>query len=103
MALATARLTRLVTTDKIAEHLVIHHLRERSQVKAPVIGDDAVPANLAAYLTEMADCPYCSGFWISLGVLTGEVLFGRRKLWRIFTGALALNYVTAHVSARIDH
>lgn len=55
-------------------------------------------------------CPFCIGMWIGAGVvgtyiaadLTAETLGWTLTAWRILFGALALNYVVAHLAARWD-
>lgn len=94
---ASARLTRFV----IADHL------GHWWVKEPV--DDAMERYEATHEEEPwwwryragLDCPFCVGFWLGASVLASHALTSRsprlRSLWRLGTGALALNYVAAHV------
>lgn len=51
-------------------------------------------------------CPFCVGFWITL-LMTGVFwLVGgpgdAAEWWRWLAGALTLNYIAAHISARLD-
>ncbi|QDP45496.1 hypothetical protein SEA_FUZZBUSTER_12 [Microbacterium phage FuzzBuster] len=52
------------------------------------------------------DCPFCVGFWLGAAALLAELVTRRvpvlRGLWSFAAGALALNYVTGHISKRID-
>lgn len=52
------------------------------------------------------DCPFCVGFWIGAAVLLAELVTRRvpvlRGLWSFAAGALALNYVSGHLSKRLD-
>jgi hypothetical protein len=52
-------------------------------------------------------CPFCIGMWIGLLVVLtyvgADLLDGSWiGAWRLIFGALALNYVTAHLAARWD-
>lgn len=110
VALATARLTRLITRDTLPEHLVIRRVRARARYHEAEVGGQAVrgrPANLAAYVEEWADCPFCSGLWVAGAVvflegLTARAPRGLRAVWSGILATLALNYVVGHVSHRID-
>jgi hypothetical protein len=66
--LAAYRVTRLVTTDKIAEP-VTEHVRwwfERRWMRVHGSGSDAEWNSRLAY---MLSCPWCLGFWVS-GVMS---------------------------------
>jgi hypothetical protein len=52
-------------------------------------------------------CPFCIGMWIGLGSVllwygADAADGGWLIAWRIVVGALALNYVVAHVVSRLD-
>jgi hypothetical protein len=142
LVLATVRIVRLVTTDKLPEQLVIRHVRDwrdrrevevreqmsevirRSEARAAHSPqqcdairqvnvkwaqriDSTEPLTVAGLIVEGLDCPFCVGFWIGGAVLVGEAVTRRapspvRAAWRLLTGALALNYVTGHLSSRLD-
>jgi len=57
-------------------------------------------------LVKGLDCPFCVGFWIAALALLAEVATRRvpvlRGLWSFVAGVGAINYVTGHVSSRID-
>ena len=90
---AALRLTRLVTIDKITELLVIRHIRKRAVVEYDETTGLGIPKNLAGYLIELLDCPFCAGFWVSLvvvivggldsisGALIGAILVGLIEAW----------------------
>ena len=115
-ALATARLTRFFTSDKLGEWLIVGRVKRwASQIESPTtppaLGEvDPYPTpeprwGWRSKLVSGLDCPYCVGFW--LGALVLAVLPLRRvpvlgALIRFGIGAFALNYVVAHMSARID-
>lgn len=125
-ALAALRLTRLTTTDDLGEWLYVARLKRwaaRREVPADI--HDELEKRLAqeidrgetvanpparwgwrSKLVKGLDCPFCVGFWIGAAVLLAELVTRRipvlRGLWSFAAGALALNYVTGHVSKRID-
>lgn len=120
LALATARLTRFVTTDWLGEWWLVRPAkrwavrREPPATRAPtlapyVAADDAEPAPDNGWRSKLVhglDCPFCVGFWIGGAVLVGEAATRRaprlRGAWTLALGALALNYLVGHVSSRID-
>lgn len=121
-ALAALRLTRFVTSDKLGEWWFVGRVKvwalRREAPEGAIVsdgryqpGDDAMPTPPADWgwrsrLVSGLDCPFCVGFWIGAAVLLAEIVTRRipvlRGLWSFVAGALALNYVTGHVSSRID-
>lgn len=126
-ALAALRLTRFVTSDKLGEWWVagplvlwawrsdepIGHMNSAdiARIRSMDPAEAAPPMPNAHWgwrskLVNGLDCPFCVGFWIGAAVLLAELVTRRvpalRGLWSFIAGALALNYVTGHVSKRID-
>lgn len=120
-ALATARLTRFITSDFLGEWLIVGPAKRWAwRHDMPVsAGNESLRAALGAdptptpaphwgwrsKLVKGLDCPYCVGFW--LGAIVLAVLPLRRvpvlgALVRFGLSAFALNYVVGHVSSRID-
>lgn len=68
--------------------------------------NDDDPITWRARLVSGLDCPYCIGFWIGAATLAAHGIAKRRRgslrAWRAVAGALSLNYLTGHVSARLD-
>lgn len=64
------------------------------------------PISWQARLISGLDCPFCVGTWVSLVVIGSYALTRRspqaRLAWRVVAGALATNYLTAHVNSRLD-
>lgn len=93
---ASARLTRLITTDTAGEPFTDLVLDAAWRISPKA-------RRLAA---EGLDCPFCVGFHLSLVVTTSYALARRSpvllSLWRVVAGALATNYLTGHLSARLD-
>lgn len=94
---AAARLTRLVTVDDLGAMLVrepVHELAHRRGTPT------------ARRLAEGVECPFCVGQWITLAVLGSYSLSRRRPAtlaaWRFVASGLTVNYLTAHLSSRID-
>lgn len=85
LALASYRVTRLVTTDKITEHL-FEPIRQRLEDRwiAKHAGDDENLAYLFGQsqtwnskLAFMLSCPWCLGFWVSgAGTLLVSLAYG---------------------------
>lgn len=100
-ALATHRLTRLVTQDTITRPLrarIIRHayrfkdddLTEAELDQMPHDDDDA--PKLAAFIV----CPWCVGLWISFGVVVARRYAS--LLWRPLARALALSSAAALIA-----
>lgn len=66
------------------------------------------PYTWQAKLATALDCPFCSGFWLGALMLGGLAVTRSGPLkplggaLRGVRAALALNYVTGHISSRID-
>lgn len=118
-ALATARLTRFFTSDKLGEWLIVGRVKRwaaqiESPVTPPALGEvDPYPTpephwGWRSKLVSGLDCAACIGFWLGALVLLAEALTTRtplrilRPLWKFIASAFALNYVVFHVSSRID-
>lgn len=83
-ALAAARTFRLLAVDSITEPL-------RTLVyRGP------------AWLTLLWACPFCLGWWVTLGwVLTGYLWAGTMA-WTVLAGSLAASYLSGHLNSRLD-
>lgn len=117
--LATLRLTRLMTTDYWGEWLVVRPAKrwagryESAEISRRIAAeehhrdnDPHDPWTWQARLVSMFDCPFCWGFWAGVGVLLSLAIARAvpplLPAWRFVMGAFALNYITGHVSARLD-
>lgn len=109
-AAATARLTRLITTDTLGDWTIVAPATRWALAHEPHIPDDTQDlGDLPGWrsrLTSGLTCPYCVGTWIGYGILTSYTMTRNapraRATWRFITGGLALNYLVGHVSSRID-
>lgn len=90
---ASLRLTRLIVTDDLGQWWVKDPLRNYVLQR--------IPTEQAEDYLDGLDCPFCVGFWIGAGVLASAALLGERRSWRFVAGALTLNYVAAHLGARL--
>lgn len=97
LVIATLRLVRLFIVDDLGRRMLIpleSRLRGRLSESRQWVADGFT-------------CPACIGMWIGLAsVLLWYVADtaggGLLITWRLIFGALALNYVVAHVAWRLD-
>lgn len=93
-ALAAYRLTRLWTRDSLPPLPAIrqHVLDKLDEIqnRRGVATDHP--------LTELVRCPWCVGFWISVGVVGAATLAPRA--WRPLATALAFSAVVANIAVR---
>lgn len=117
LPLAVARLTRFVTSDSLGDWMVVGPARRwanRAERFPDHLGE-IHPSLLDADVDEDAgwrsklvsglECPFCVGFWVGAGMLAGEKVTRHTRMepiWDLATSALALNYVVAHASSRLD-
>lgn len=115
LVLATLRATRFVTTDWLGEWTIVRPLKrwailgDHREGRGPVEGSDhEVDLHEGGWRSKLVsglDCPFCVGFWIGalmLAVLPLSKVPGVGRLVRYAASALALNYITGHISARLD-
>lgn len=89
---ATARLTRLITTDHITGRLRALALHQRAG------GPDG---SLSYFLT----CPWCVSFWVALAVIaTGwwPACHGNETWWWFPAAALTASYATGFLASHED-
>jgi hypothetical protein len=112
-ALAVARLTRMITADKILERprvAVVKWAWRRSYPWIKVEPKDAQNKALAMVMSNHADrppmlayfafCPWCVSIWIGAGVAPLVWLWGARPWLLVPALALALSYVTGFLANR---
>lgn len=86
-ALATARLTRLVSRDVLLE-------KPRARVLTWLTQRDRT---MLAYLVV---CPWCLSMYLGFGGAAGWWLWGESKMYLAVTGALAFSYVTGILASK---
>jgi hypothetical protein len=92
-ALAVARLTRLMTEDRVP----FGWLRDRVKREAWKHHDASRALHDEPYLVELLECPWCMSMWVSGFVF----LIGRRLPgWRLFARLLAASYATGYLHGR---
>lgn len=126
---AAARISRLVTTDKLGDWAIVQpakrwaaerephmwHRAEEDSPLEPLSGEVLERAAREHFpgkpqwrtkLVQGLECPFCWGFWASAGVTVAlAATRGRpaaRRLWETGAGVLGLSYVVGHLSSRID-
>ena len=87
ISLATARITRLVTEDKITEW-------PRNRILIWLIGRD--PESLVAYLVV---CPWCVSFWAGGAVAGAWWLTGGTMWYMVMLAALSASHVTGVIAS----
>lgn len=92
--LATLRLTRLVTTDALGDIAIVQPARRWANQDRPADRE----YTWRDFTVDGLECPYCAPFWIGLVVLA--LPDNRATRWVL--GGLALNYLTGHISERLD-
>ncbi len=84
-ALATARFTRLITTDRITQaprHWVLRRLPD---------------GHLLAYLLV---CDWCASMYVGAGAATAWWAWGDQRAFTAAVGALAFSHITGWLAAR---
>jgi hypothetical protein len=114
--LGALRLTRFITSDKLGYWWVVQPARRWAMYGTALYHSPAevieaeweggAPTTPRQRLVSGLDCPFCVGFWLGALALVGTLLIGRvpvlGALWRLGLGALGLNYIVGHISARLD-
>lgn len=95
--LATIRLMQFFIRDDLGRR-PMRWIEERVRLRLP---------SHRAWIADGFTCPFCLGFWIGLAVILSLMLatdVGGVWLtgWRALAGALALNYISAHVMITLD-
>ena len=128
LVLATLRLVRFLTTDKLGEWTIVGPLKRwawrndqslsediRTRLEEVFVRDmregkpqETPPAHRGwrSKMVNGLDCGYCLSPWITGGLLIGEATLGRipvvKHVWRWLTATLALSYVIGHAWKRLD-
>lgn len=74
-----------------------------TELEATLAADE--PISVPGRLAHGLDCPHCVGFWLGGAVLVAERSLRHTRaggLLRLGLSALALSYVTGHISQRLD-
>lgn len=120
--LAALRATRFITTDTLGEWTIVGRAKmwawrhggtwsEQGEAKDAYLAGEPVATpppshGWRARLVKGLDCPFCVGFWITALAVIGAALANRgprrRAAFQVAAGAFGANYLTGHVSARLD-
>lgn len=107
LVFATLRLIRLVTTDDLGWWFI----RRPAYLWASFDTDTgSEPVSWRQKLVIGLECPFCVGYWLGSSLLLALCLAGGpgpvpglpHEIWEYGAGSLALNYIAAHVAARLD-
>lgn len=88
-ALAGARLWRLFALDLAGKPLRDLYFK-------------IIPNKHYTLAQEAAECPFCSGFWITAAVFTSGLAWSTSWVWQLLAGVFAANYVGAELNAWLD-
>jgi hypothetical protein len=99
LILATARVTRLITTDNIPGNWWIYGpLYKKAVLTQPT-------PRWSKYI-EGLTCPFCVGLWVCFVAVASLLLVGgpgdADDWWRWLAAPFALNYITGHASRLLD-
>ncbi|WP_367139597.1 DUF1360 domain-containing protein [Saccharothrix sp. HUAS TT1] len=103
---AAARLTRIVVADSITERPRTALLYNREQRRALREGRPVPAATrpriaaLRARLHQLATCPWCTGFWVSIAVVALAWHYRDHALTWLIGSALALAYAVGWLAGR---
>jgi hypothetical protein len=87
LALAVARLTRMVTEDKIMLPIRQWVLRRS--------GEDG-------WFFYLVNCPFCMSVWISVFVTSGTFFWHDNRVWQFILIGLAVSYISGRVVAGLN-
>lgn len=97
LVLSSARITRLVTNDTIGYPLRAVEHGIATFVSRFIVGifvkDMRDPLVASSYGDELIECPWCTGWWVSLAGLLVFAAWGDTAAWQIGAGSFALSYV----------
>lgn len=96
-ALAAYRLTLLLQVDDLPP---LPELREKLGRAQRAADYSTWRGRLVGEFTYMVNCPWCLGFWVSVGVLVANAVFP--ALWRPLASALALSAVVGQMRTKLD-
>lgn len=104
IALTTARLTRLVTHDKLGGWFIHDPIDSAIARHAQAHPDEGEPWWFR--YRQGLDCPWCVSFWAGLATTSTYAVSGAhpalRALWRIGAGALSASFVTGTVAQMVE-
>ena len=91
-ALAAYRLTRLVIEDTITDD-IRERIRDAARRELDTPG-------AAAKIGKLLDCPWCAGFWVSLGVVVARTLAPRA--WSPVARVLAVSAAVGLIATKAE-
>ncbi|MDQ0376504.1 DUF1360 domain-containing protein [Amycolatopsis thermophila] len=97
---AAARLTRLVTRDSITDvpRAKLEHWANVRKHGEEYTADDA--EHDPHWATQLVNCPWCIGFWITAATVTSAHLWGEKRWWQYVAGVWASSFA---VSTAVVH
>lgn len=95
---SAARITRLITTDKITEPMrnaLLPVIAQTRRNRRAIARGEPVPppTPLRAAIVYQLTCPWCIGMWVSLACITAAQLITGFPAWQIIPAALTTSYI----------
>ncbi|UDL16206.1 hypothetical protein SEA_KOZIE_10 [Microbacterium phage Kozie] len=115
--LAALRATRFITSDHLGEWWLVGpakrwawrrgtHGYSPTEINADPAPTPDPASGWRAKLVSGLDCPFCVGFWITGAAVLAAAAANRgprrRAAFQLLAGAVGANYVTGHISSRLD-
>lgn len=98
--LATLRLTRFVTTDKLGDWWIVQPAKQWAYSR-----ERPEHEGWRTKIAEATECKWCVGFWIGVLVMLGQIIAPRipvvRHVWQFTLMALSLNVVANAVGEKL--
>jgi hypothetical protein len=92
ITLATARATRLATTDQIAGPARTLTVDTATRIHP----------RLGQWAADLLACPHCTGFWAAAAIVVADRRWHNRPAWQAILHTLAVSYLAGHLSAQAD-
>lgn len=102
IGVATFRLSRLITKDKVTSGFRAPFTRFEKPVGSGEVEEDARGTGLQRAIGDMVTCPYCIGLWVATGLTFGLIFAPRpTRLLASILSAVAVSDACNHAYLRL--